>query len=78
MKRLDGLKETLLAQGVGVDNISVKINETEETSGNSDWTEQEGSRGGNKENNEPDKKEKEKGLFEKTIAQSLKEDNTNI
>lgn len=78
MKGLDGLKETLLAQGVGVDNISVKINETEETSGNSDWTEQEGSRGGNKENNEPDKKEKEKGLFEKTIAQSLKEDNTNI
>ncbi len=49
MKGLDGLKDTLLAHGVSVDNVSVKMNDTQDTSYNADWTEQEGSRGGNKE-----------------------------
>ena len=49
MKGLDGLKDTLLAHGVSVDNVSVKMNNTQDTSYSADWTEQEGSRGGNKE-----------------------------
>ena len=78
MKGIDGLKETLLTNGVGVDNVSVKVNETEESSYNQDWTEQEGSKGGNKGQQNPDKNEKEKGLFEKTIAKSLKDKNVSI
>lgn len=73
MKGLDGLKDTLLAHGVNVDNISVKVSEAERESYNPDWTEQEGSRGGNKENGHPNREEKEKGLFEKTIAKNLEE-----
>lgn len=49
MKGLDGLKDTLVSQGVNVDNVSVKLNELQKSEYNSDWTEQEGSRGGNKE-----------------------------
>ena len=49
MKGLDGLKDTLLAQGVSVDNVSVKLSESQEAEYNADWTEQEGSKGGNKE-----------------------------
>ena len=49
MKGLDGLKDTLLAQGVSVDNVSVKLSESQEAEYNADWTEQEGSSGGNKE-----------------------------
>ena len=49
MKGLDGLKDSLLAQGVNVDNVTVKLSETQESEYNADWTEQEGSRGGNKE-----------------------------
>ena len=69
MKGLDGLKETLTAHGIGVDNVSVKVNDTQKSEYNADWTEQEGSRGGNKEQNPQNREEKEKGLFEKTIAQ---------
>lgn len=78
MKGLDGLRETLLTNGIGVDNVSVKVGETEESSYNQDWTEREGSRGGNKGQQNPDKNEKEKGLFEKTIAKSLKDKNVSI
>lgn len=78
MKGLDGLKETLLANGVGIDNVSVKVNETEESSYNQDWTEQEGSQGGNKGHQNPDRNEKEKGLFEKTIAKSMKNKEVSI
>ncbi len=69
MKGLDGLKETLTSHGVGVDNVAVKVNDTQKSEYNADWTEQEGSRGGNKEQNPQNREEKEKGLFEKTIAQ---------
>ena len=77
MKGLDGLKETLLAHGVGVDNISVKVSETEKEAYNQDWTEQEGSRGGNKEQGHQNREEKEKGLFEKTMAMTFKK-NGNV
>lgn len=67
MKGLDGLKETLTAHGVGVDNVSVKVNDTQKSEYNADWTEQEGSRGGNKEQNPKNKREKEEGLFERMM-----------
>jgi flagellar hook-length control protein FliK len=78
MKGLDGLKETLLSQGVNVDNVSVKLSDTQKTSYEQDWTEQEGSRGGNKEQGRSNKEEKEKGLFEQMMAQTLKEENGNV
>lgn len=74
MKGLDGLKDALLAQGVTVDNISVKISEAEEAY-NPDWTEQENSEGGNKGQEKQREEEKEKGLFERTMAESLSNDN---
>lgn len=77
MKGIDGLKEALLTQGVSVDNISVKIAESEEAY-NPDWTEQENSEGKNKGQEKQQREEKEKGLFEKTIAESLKQKNNNI
>lgn len=67
MKGLDGLKETLTAHGVGVDNVSIKVNDTQKSEYNSDWTDREGSRGGNKEQKHSSRDEKEKGLFEKTM-----------
>ncbi len=70
MKGLDGLKDTLASHGVSVDNVSVKVNDTQKEADTSDWTEQEGSRGGNKEQSQPDREEKEQGLFEKTMAQT--------
>lgn len=80
MKGLDGLKDSLTSQGVGVDQISVKVADAQKSEYNSDWTEQEGSRGGNKEQNRQNKEEKEKGLFEKMMAQIKpeKEENGNV
>lgn len=78
MKGLDGLKETLLSQGVGVDNVSVKLSEAQKSEYNADWTEQEGSNGGNKEQGRSNKEEKEKGLFEKMMAQTTQDENGNV
>lgn len=78
MKGLDGLKETLLTQGIGVDNISVKVTEAEESSYQQDWTDQENSEGGRREQQKQNREEKEKGLFEKTIAESLNKENGKV
>ena len=78
MKGLDGLKDTLLAQGVNVDNVSVKVADTQKSEYEQDWTEQEGSRGGNKGQKNPDREEKEKGLFEQMMAQTLENENGNV
>ena len=59
MKGLDGLKESLLAQGISVDNVSVKLEETD-SEYKFDWTEQEGSKGGNKQQFARKQKENEK------------------
>lgn len=67
MKGLDGLKETLLAHGVNVDNVTVKLNEAQDSEYNSDWTEQEGSRGGNKEQNQ-NRQNKEQEDFEQMMS----------
>lgn len=77
-KGLDGLKDTLAAQGIGVENVSVKIAEGEKTAYNQDWTDQEGSRGGNKKQQQPNKEEKNKELFEKMMAQSADDENGNV
>lgn len=48
LKGLNGLKEGLLAHGVNVDNVAVKLSETGDSEHQSDLTEQDGSRGGYK------------------------------
>lgn len=67
MKGLDGLKDTLVSHGVSVDNVTVKLNDTQESEYNADWTEQEGSRGGNKEQN-PQREQRDKEQFEKMMS----------
>ena len=74
MKGLDGLKETLASQGIGVDNVSVKLADVQEAEYNADWTEKEENNGGNKERNKQNREENKKELFEKMIAQNLEED----
>lgn len=67
MKGLDGLKDTLMSHGVSVDNVSVKINDAQESEYNADWTEQEGSRGGNKEQGSQ-KEQRRKEQFEQMMS----------
>ena len=67
MKGLDGLKDNLISHGVSVDNVSVKLNDTQESEYNADWTEQEGSRGGNKEQGSH-RGQKNKQEFEQMMA----------
>lgn len=74
MKGLEGLKDSLLAQGVNVDNVTVKLSETQESEYNADWTEQEGSRGGNKEQGSR-KGQKEKERFEEMMSFAQNEEN---
>ena len=74
LKGLDGLKDTLLTQGVNVDNVTVKLSETQESEYNADWTEQEGSRGGNKEQGS-NKGQKEKEKFEEMMSFVNNEEN---
>ena len=79
MKGLDGLKDTLLSQGINIDNVSVKLNDIQKSEYSQDWTEQEGSRGGNKGQGQSNREEKEKGLFEQMMAQTnQKEENGNV
>lgn len=78
MKGLDGLKESLTAQGVGVDQVSVKLADSQKSEYKQDWTEQEGSRGGNKGQEQQNKEEKQKGLFEKMMANVLEDENGNV
>ena len=74
MKGLDGLKDALLSQGVSVDNVTVKLNETQESEYNADWTEQEGSRGGNKEQGSR-RGQKEDEQFEQMMSFAQNEEN---
>ena len=67
MKGVDGLKDTLMAHGVNVDNVTVKMNDTQESEYNPDWTEQEGSRGGNKEQN-PQREKQDNEQFERMMS----------
>ena len=77
MKGLDGLKDTLMAHGVSVDNVTVKMNETQESGYQADWTEQEGSRGGNKEQN-PNREHKEQQKFDEMMSNIDNNENGKI
>ena len=76
MKGLEGLKETLAAHGVSVDNVSVKLNESQESKYNPDWTEQENS---NKEHRErhSEREKRHKDEFEKTMS-FIEEENGKV
>lgn len=76
LKGLDGLKETLATHGVSVDNVSVKLNESQESEYNSDWTEQENSDSGHREQNSGQEK-RNKDEFEQTMS-NLKEENGKV
>ena len=73
LKGLDGLKENLLAQGISVDNVSVKLEESDNDY-QFDWTEQEGSRGGNKQQEARKQKDNEK-QFEQMMFELENENN---
>ena len=73
LKGLDGLKENLLAQGISVDNVSVKLEESD-SNYQFDWTEQEGSRGGNKQQEARKQKDNEK-QFEQMMFELENENN---
>ena len=60
LKGIETLRESLIAQGVSVDNVVVKLNESNDSEQHFDWTEQEGSRGGNKQQGSKQQKEQEK------------------
>ena len=77
MKGLDGLKDSLASQGIGVDNVSVKLTDVQEAEYNADWTEKEESNGGNRERNKQNKENDKKELFEKMMAQDT-EENGNV
>lgn len=76
MKGLDGLKESLLAQGVSVDNVSVKLEETDGEY-NLDYTEQESSKGGNKQQGTKHQKENEQS-FEELIGANVEEEKSEV
>ena len=77
LKGLDDLKDTLKSCGVATDNILVKLTDSQKSEYEQDWTEQEGSNGGNKEQKRQHK-EKELQSFEKLIAQAAEEENGNV
>lgn len=73
MKGLNGLKESLLLQGISVDSVSVRLEESDSDS-SFDWTEQEGSKGGNKQQGARKQKEEEKP-FEQMMSEIENDDN---
>lgn len=73
MKGIDGLKESLLAQGVSIDSLSIKLEEADNEN-LFDWTEQEGSKGGYKQQQTKKQKENEQS-FEKMMFDIENEEN---
>ncbi len=73
MKGFDGLKESLLAQGVSIDSLSIKLEEADNEN-LFDWTEQEGSKGGYKQQQTKKQKENEQS-FEKMMFDIENEEN---
>ena len=65
MKGLEGLKGNLLSQGIAVDSVNIKLEEAFLSEDNSsDWTEQEGSRGGNKQQGNKHQNDEKEQQFE--------------
>ena len=77
MKGLDELKNTLLTQGVNVDNVSVKLEETD-SEYSLDYTEQEGSKGGNKEQGRKHHQKENEQTFEELIGANVEEEKSEI
>ena len=77
MKGLDGLKDALLSHGVSVDNVTVKMNETQESEYNADWTEQEGSGGGNQQG-QARQEEQDKERFEQMMFNIENKENGKV
>ena len=77
MKGLDGLKDALLSHGVSVDNVTVKMNETQESEYNADWTEQEGSGGGNQQE-QARQEEQDKERFEQMMFNIENKENGKV
>ena len=71
IKGLEGLKESLLAQGINIDDVSIKLEESENEY-QPDWTEQGGYRGGNK--HQEARKNKDN---EKTFEELIKDNESN-
>jgi flagellar hook-length control protein FliK len=74
MKGISGLKDSLLSQGVSVDNISVKMEEQNKSDSNYDWTEQEGSRGGNKQQSSQKQQKEQEKPFEQMMFELNNDD----
>ena len=74
MKGISGLKDSLLSQGVSVDNISVKMEEQNKSDSNYDWTEQEGSRGGNKQQGSQKQQKEQEKPFEQMMFELNNDD----
>ncbi len=65
MRGLEGLKGNLLSQGIAVDSVNIKLEEAFLSEDNSsDWTEQEGSRGGNKQQGNKHQNDEKEQQFE--------------
>ena len=60
MNGINELRECLLAQGVNVDNVTVKVSDAQKNANQEDWTEQDSSRGGNKQQQKRHHKNEEK------------------
>ena len=74
MKGLDGLKDTLASHGVGCDSLSVKISDSQKSEYKEDWTEQEGSRGRNKQQGSQKQKKDDEKPFEQMMFELNKND----
>lgn len=77
-KGLDNLKDALTSQGVGVENVSVKIADSQKSEYNQDWTEQEGSKGGNKREQHSKREKQDANQFEQMMAQTTDNENGNV
>lgn len=78
LKGLDGLKETLLSQGVSVDNVSVKLNDAQESEYNSDWTDQENSNNGNKEQGKQQERNNKQDFEQMMFSAQNDNENGNV
>ena len=74
VKGVDGLKETLLSHGFNVDNVSVKVSDAQESEYNADWTEQDGSNGGYKDQ-QTKKEHREAEEFEQNLSSAGNDNN---
>ena len=78
MKGVENLKETLTAQGINVENVAIKQEEAQSSNYQPDWTEQEGSRGGNKQNQRGKHSKDAQQQFEQAMFNFENENKENV